>query len=395
MQKESAIESQYLALQNDPTIMWKGKETSYTDLLENPKLSYEEYVAVYHAYYDKYNPLAADLYVQLIRTRKEIAKELGYASYADFAYSYQYKRDYSPEQVAAYCDDIADEMPSLLFPAYMAQMELPYVDVEDSLSLFQDVVETFGGVIKTSYEFMKDYELWDASISSSKLPGSYMTYLNSYEMPFLYVSPDETLGDLMTLCHEFGHFVDGFVNCGGFSGIDCAEVFSQGLEFLALNRADLNPGDRATLAKSKAADSVLVFLTQACYAEFEALAYELPDSKLNADGLNELYAQCNEKYGTSLFYMGMETLLAPGWIDIQHFYVAPFYVISYCVSNDVALQIYQQELAEGNGLDLYYELLSMDRESTILELTDNTELQSPFAPGRIKALADFLDDQLN
>ena len=395
MQEESSFESEYMALQNDPTIMWNGEETSLDTLLEDPSLSYQDYMAVYQAYYDKYNPLAADLYARMIRVRKEIAKELEYDSYADFAYGYLYERDYTPDQVADYCDDIADEMPSLLISAYMAQMDLPAADMEESLSLFRDVVEQFGGVIKTAFEFMEDYELWDTGISSSKLPGSYMTYLNSYEMPFLYVSPAQTLGDLMTLCHEFGHFVDGYVNCGGFSTIDCAEIFSQGLEFLALNRADLSFSERATLAKSKAADSILVFLTQACYAEFEALAYELPDDKLNAEGLNELYAQCNEKYGMSLLYMGMENLLAPGWIDVQHFFIAPFYVISYCVSNDVALQIYQQELAEGNGLDLYYELISMDRESSILELAEGTDLDSPFAPGRIRELADFLDDQIS
>ena len=199
----------------------------------------------------------------------------------------------------------------------------------------------------------------------------------------------------MTLFHEFGHFVDGYVNCGGFSTIDCAEVFSQSLEFLALNRADLNPNERSALIVSKAADSVMVFLTQACYAEFEALAYELPDSKLNAEGLNELFAKCNKKYGISMLYMGMEDLLAPGWIDVQHFFIAPYYVISYCVSNDTALQVYQQELATGNGLELYYEMLCQPRESSILELTEEAGLESPFAEGRIRDLADFLEDQLS
>ena len=395
MQKESAIESEYMALQNDPTILWKGKETSLDTLLEDPNLSYNEYLQVYRTYYGKYGPLAADLFADLIRTRNEIAKELGYDSYADYAYSYIYERDYTTEQVSAYCEDIADELPGLLYTAVLAQADLPAKEVEDTMILFEDAVEGFGGVIKTTYEFMKDYELWDASISSSKLPGSYMTYLNSYEMPFLYASPNENLGDLMTLFHEFGHFVDGYVNCGGFSTIDCAEVFSQSLEFLALNRADLNPNERSALIVSKAADSVMVFLTQACYAEFEALAYELPDSKLNAEGLNELFAKCNKKYGISMLYMGMEDLLAPGWIDVQHFFIAPYYVISYCVSNDTALQVYQQELATGNGLELYYEMLCQPRESSILELTEEAGLESPFAEGRIRDLADFLEDQLS
>ncbi len=395
MQKESELQSQYLALQNEPTVLWKGAETSLDSLLEDPTLPYEDYLAVYQAYYGKYTPLAADLYAQLIRVRKEIAKELEYDSYADFAHSCLYSRDYSQEQVDRYCDDIADELPSLLFTAIMAQGDLPHKSMSQSLEVFTNTVDSFGGVIKTAYEFMTDYELWDTSSSPSKLPGSYMTYLNSYEMPFLYVSPADTLGDVTTLFHEFGHFVDGYVNCGGFSSIDCAEVFSQSLEFLSLSRADLNPSERSALIRSKAADSVMVFLTQACYAEFENLAYSLPEDKLNAEGLNELFLKCNNKYGMSMLYMGMEDLLAPGWIDVQHFFVAPYYVISYCVSNDTALQVYEQELAEGKGLDLFYELLQQDRESTLPELAEGAGLESPFAPGRIETLTDFLDDQLN
>ncbi len=394
MQEESAVESEYLALQNDPTVLWKGVETSFDELMADPNLPYEDYLQVYRLYYTKYASQSAELFAKLIRIRKEIATELGYESYADFAYSYLYERDYTPAQVAEYCDEIADEFPSLLFTAVMAQADLPSKKIADSLRLFEDTVESFGGVIKTAYEFMADYDLWDTSISSNKLPGSYMTYLNSYEMPFLYVSPNETLGDLTTLCHEFGHFVDGYVNCGGFSSIDCAEVFSQGLEFLALNRADLNPKERSTLIRSKAADSVLVFLSQACYAEFETLAYDLPEEKLTAQGLNDLFTECSRKYGMSLLYMGMEDLLAYGWVDIQHFFIAPHYVISYCVSNDAALQIYQREMASGDGLDLYYEMLCQPTDSTLPQLLEETGLVSPFAEGRIRNLADFLEDQL-
>ncbi len=395
MQEESEIQSQYLALQNEPTVLWKGTETSFDALMEDPSLPYEEYLQVYQAYYGKYAPLAADLYAKLIRIRKEIAKELEYDSYADFAHSYLYSRDYGQAQVDAYCDDIADELPSLLFTAVMAQGNLPEKAMSRSLDIFRSTVDSFGGVIKTAYDFMTDYELWDTSSSPSKLPGSYMTYLNSYEMPFLYVSPAGNLGDVTTLFHEFGHFVDGFVNCGGFSSIDCAEVFSQSLEFLSLSRADLDPSERSALIRSKAADSVMVFLTQACYAEFENLAYSLPEDKLNAKGLSDLFLECNRKYGISMLYMGMEDLLSPGWVDIQHFFVAPYYVISYCVSNDTALQVYERELAEGKGLELFYDLLQQDRESTLPELTEGAGLESPFATGRIKTLADFLDEQLN
>lgn len=45
---------------------------------------------------------------------------------------------------------------------------------------------------------------------------------------------------------------------------------------------------------------------------------------------------------------------ARSWIDVQHFFSAPYYVISYCVSNDAALQIYQLEQeTPGAGLKAF------------------------------------------
>lgn len=394
MQQEADIQAQYMALQDRMTVFWKGEERSVDELLEDPKLPYEDYLNVYRAYYNKYNPLCADLFVKLIKVRKEIAKELELDSYADYAYTYTYARDYTPQQVQEYCDSIADEMVSLLFPAVMVQGSLPSKDLEAAVGLFTQTMKELGGVFHTAYDYMEAYDLWDTTASASKLPGSYVTYLTSYEMPFLYVTPTGTLSDFLTVCHEFGHFVDGYVNNGGFDGVDCAEVFSQGLEFIALDKADLNSWEKNTLKRSKAADSVMVFLSQACYAEFEHLAYSLPENKLNAQGLNELYQQCNEKYGMSSLYMGMEDLLTPGWIDVQHFFIAPYYVISYCVSNDAALQLYQQELSHGNALDSYFDLLLQPTDSTLLELLEGAEMESPFAEKRMKTLADFLEDQL-
>ncbi len=395
MQQESDLQAQYMALQSDMTITWKGEEALVDELLNDPSVSYDDYLEIYELYYEKYNPLCAELYIQLLKVRKEIAVELEYDQYADFAYSYTYERDYTPEQVEAYCDDIADEMVSLLFTAAMVDSPDKELSTEDTMDMLQATANTFGGSIRTAHEYMQAWELYDITESSSKMPGSYMTYLNSYEMPFMYVSPTGTINDFLTATHEFGHFVDGYVNCGGSSSIDCSEIFSQGLEFLALNRAEMNARDRAALKEYKAADSVMVFLTQACYAEFEHRAFSLSEEELTPERLNELFMECNEKYGISLLYYGSEQLLAPGWIDVQHFFIAPYYVISYCVSNDAALQIYQNELRDGSGLDTYYELMEVTSGSSLLYLLEEAGMTSPFAEGRIEELADFLDDQMN
>lgn len=393
MQKDNDLQAQYMALQSDQTIEWNGEEVLYEDIIGDESLDYDSYLTAYQLYYDKYNPQVGEIFAEMIRTRNEIAKELGYDTFADFAYSYYYDRDYTPEEAEDYLSDIAAELaPMYFYAVYGAQSTTP-CSTDEVLDLFEKTVYRFGGEFATSYEFMQAYDLMDITDSSSKMPGSYVTYLSSYQMPFLYVSPTGKLDDLLTCCHEFGHFVDGFVNCNGTSSIDCNEIFSQGLEFLSLSRAELDDDEREALTTSKVADSLLTFVSQAAYAEFELRAYALPDDQLNTEGLNALFLECMEEFGQS--YTGMEDIIAPGWIDIQHFLIAPYYVISYCVSNDAALQIFQLEEENGTGLETYRALMSTSSGNTILALLEENGMESPFEPGRVEELADFFEDYLS
>ena len=393
MQKDNDLQAQYMALQSDQTIEWNGEEVLYEDIIGDESLDYDSYLMAYQLYYNKYNPQVGEIFAEMIRTRNEIARELGYDTFADFAYSYYYDRDYTPEEAEDYLSDIAAELaPMYFYAVYGAQSTTP-CSTDEVLDLFEKTVYRFGGEFATSYEFMQAYDLMDITDSSSKMPGSYVTYLSSYQMPFLYVSPTGKLDDLLTCCHEFGHFVDGFVNCNGTSSIDCNEIFSQGLEFLSLSRAELDDDEREALTTSKVADSLLTFVSQAAYAEFELHAYALPDDQLNTEGLNALFLECMEEFGQS--YTGMEDIIAPGWIDIQHFLIAPYYVISYCVSNDAALQIFQLEEENGTGLETYRALMSTSSGNTILALLEENGMESPFEPGRVEELADFFEDYLS
>lgn len=391
MQQESELQSEYMALQSDMTIAWNGEECLVEELLADPDLGYTDMLAIYQLYYEKYNPLAAELYAKLIRVRREIAQELGYESYADFAYEYYYDRDYTPAQVEQYTADIALEMAGLYYAAVSSGYSED-MDMDTAMALLQDTAYRFGGEVATAYDYMTAYGLYDTTESTSKMPGSYMTYLPAYGMPFMYVSPTGTIDDFLTATHEFGHFVDGYVNCNATSSVDCAEIFSQGLEFLALSRADLTRQEREGLTEAKLGDALMVFLGQACYAEFEHRAYSLPDDQLTAEKLNLLFLQCMEEFGMSMY--GMEDIIAPGWIDVQHFFIAPYYIIGYCVSNDAALQIYQIEEETGEGFEAYTTLMHNSGGNTILALLKSADMESPFAEGRIAELADFFSDHL-
>ncbi len=391
MQQETALQSEYMALQSDMTITWQGEEVLVDELFGDESLDYSSYMKALDLYYQKYNPLCAEIYIELIKTRNAIAAELEYDSYADFAYEYYYERDYSPAQVSAYLDSISEHLSRLYYTAAYNDYSSP-MSTDETMQLLEGVAYAFGGPIATAYDYMMAYSLYDISESTSKMPGSYMTYLNSYEMPYMYVSPTNDIGDLMTAVHEFGHFVDGYVNCNTTSSIDCNEIFSQSLEFLALDVADLSDDERENLRKSQAAGAVMTFLSQACYADFEAQLYLLPEEELSAEKFNEIFAQCFEAYLYDI--TGYEDLIAPSWFEVQHFFIAPHYIISYCVSLDAALQVYQCELADGSGLENYFKLLSLSSGESILALLEKADMTSPFSEGRMEELSGFLRDQM-
>jgi len=261
------------------------------------------------------------------------------------------------------------------------------------MELVEQAAYSMGGEIATAYDYMMEYELYDISESTSKMPGSYMTYLYAYEMPYMYVSPTNDINDVMTVAHEFGHFVDGYVNCNGTTSTDCNEIFSQALEYLMLDVVELSEYERESLRSSKAADAIMTFLSQACYADFEMQLYELEEEELTAENFNRIFGQCMEKYLYEID--GYEKYYEPGWFEIQHFFIASHYVISYCVSLDAALQVYQCELEDGSGLQLYNELMSLSAGNSIQALLEEAELSSPFSSGRMSELRSFLAEQMN
>lgn len=118
-------------------------------------------------------------------------------------------------------------------------MQLSALSADETMQHLHEAADTLGGEVQTAMGFLDAYELYDITSSANKMPGSYTTYLESYEMPYIYISPEGTLADLLTAAHEFGHFVDGYVNCNQTFSIDCSEVFSQALEYLTLGSTSL------------------------------------------------------------------------------------------------------------------------------------------------------------
>ena len=140
------------------------------------------------------------------------------------------------------------------------------------------------------------YKLYDTGMSDSKYDQSYVLYLNDYESPFMFCSPSGYSDTVLTIAHEFGHYVDGYLNYGLNDSIDTSEVFSQGMEYLLLCNMD----DAEQLTRYKMLDELELYAYQACLNEFEHEAYAMGEEELTVERLNSLYAELLEEYNKAM-----------------------------------------------------------------------------------------------
>ena len=390
LQKDANLVADYRELVANPIVtLSDGTEVEYFTALEEAEGF--SYLSLLFAYYNQYNPQLAQVYIDMVKVRQQQAVSAGYANYEELAFDHSFERDYSPEQAAEYLQAIK----TYIVPLYKEYMDTGAYWSLDQGSLdaqrLEDIlrygVSDMGQEEQDTYEFMVKYRLCDLEYSPKKSEMSFQTYLGAYEVPFLFMDSSGNLGDITTFSHEFGHYLDGFVNYDADETLDLAECFSQALELLMLTRLDevLSPQELDTLYKMKMGDILSMYVQQAAFAEFEHIIYSTDPEDLSPEYVNQVFLQLCVDYGFS--EAGFEDLYGKLWIDISHFFEQPFYVITYPVSHDIAMQVFQlEEATPGAGLEKYLEMLPRNYPE-MLDTALNAGLESPFDPGRLEKVA--------
>ena len=340
------------------------------------------------AYYSACADAMAALLVELIGLRQEIARYCGYEDYVSFANDFYYYRDYTAAQTEGYLRDIAEYMVPMyrnLDREEMLKLADVYSGEMETFAYVKQAAKEMGGLTAEAFSVMESGGLYDIGYGENKYAASFEIYLPGYYLPFVFVNPGLTRYDCLTLSHEFGHFCNDYASYGSYAGVDVMEVFSQGMEYLMLCYGE----DTENLTRVKMADSLCLFVEQAAFASFEGRMYELTGEELTVEKLYALYDETAKKFGLdAVGYDKRE------FVSITHIYTNPMYIQSYIFSNDAAMQLYGMEQENpGAGLKLYEENLA-SQEMWFLAFVDQMGLASPFAEGRVEALAATFRDVL-
>lgn len=395
LQRESELISQYYDLSAAPTVVLDGAEVDLQEYLAASEGS--DYTRAYQEYYRQYNSRFADIYIELIRTRRQLAVEMGYSSYEELAYL-NYMRAYTPDDAAEYMAAVKQHI-APVYKEIMADNPYYYIDYKSMseqrlVDTVGEAVSLLGGEAEEAFAFMLEHKLCDLSANESKADISFTTYLDNYDAPYLFIAPYGDTEDIVTLAHEFGHFLDSYINYSGASALDLAECYSQAMEFFVMMSLEnvMDADEYATLRRIKMLSTLDTFISQSCYAEFESRVFAMDDAELTADNINMLFLELSEEYG---LYDGTNAdYYAMSWTDITHFFSSPFYVISYAISNDAAMQLYELECeASGKGWDKYMQMLPREYD-TLSETLEAAGLSSPFIAGRAEVLAEIFENEL-
>ena len=389
-QKESDLVYRYQALTSDPEITVDGEQVKLYDYLSSA-YSYHDYYGAVEQYYNEYNSPAAEIYIELVRTRKAIAEYMGYDSYIDYAYA-GFSRDYSPDSVRGYIHEVClGAVPLYKQLTESGKMDLSYypgyLSEGDNLAALKESCEKMGGDVQTIFEYMEKYSLYDITASDLKLNNSFQTYFEDWNAPFIMLYSQNTKGDYTAFAHEFGHFIDAYVNYNSNITIDASEACSQAMEYLAAIYA---PEELSDVLYAKMLDTVELYAVQGAYNAFEETVYALQDSELTVDNINRIAHETFVEYGAAS--ESVSDYGGKSWIDVNHFFSNPFYIVSYIVANDAAYQIYRLELdAPGTGVKTFMKLADRDWGKSYLENADAIGLDASLSKERASEIVESLN----
>lgn len=380
MATESTLVSQYYSLRGTLSASHEGAEYTFAQATES---------GPYVAWVAQNAPALGDIYVNLLKVRRQIANVAGYDNYIEYAAAVD-GFDYGA------ASQLLDDISAHIVPVYRAAMDKGTYKMEDKFSdevVLQNLTDWIGGTdpsMLSAVDLMRAYLLYDFAPGAHKEATAYTTYITDYGAPFLFATVDGSFEAMMDVLHEFGHFY-AYTKDPSYDTlpIDTMEVPSTTLPLLLSGQFSTTYGaqESGAMLHNELVDALATFPEQGYYAGFEMAAYQLPVEDITFENLCAIAQQQWDRFG-----LGESVLSASDWTTTMHIYESPFYTFSYIPATDVALQIWELSTQDRTqAVRTYQDFLSMAPASeTLVGTAEYCGLASPYAAGEMQSQADWL-----
>lgn len=366
-----------------------------------------------------------DLFDQLLNLRHEVAINAGFENFRDYKLAAMCRFDYNVDD----CEKFHASVKSLIVPIVKKIQERnlgqlgkdkfkPWdldVDPEGkhplkpfkkgsellkgTVNMFQRIDPYFAECLNT----MNEMEHLDLESKAGKAPGGYNYPLYEIGVPFIFMNAVGSQRDLVTMVHEGGHAIHSFLSrdleLTGFKNLpsEVAELASMSMELLSMEEWDEFYTDQSefTRAKREQLETVIKILPWIAQVdEFQHWLYV--NYSHSREERTKKWNALSQEYGTGLVdWSGFEDIRDSSWQRQLHIFEVPFYYIEYGIAQLGALGVWKNSLEnKEKAIQDYKEALRLAYTKSIPEIYATANVEFNFGAEHIKALSDFIDEQL-
>lgn len=423
MQEENKLVSEYQNLYASATVEFDGK-TMPLPLLGPYKQDPDRAVrkAAYEAdakFFDSHREELDTLYDKLVKVRDAQAKKMGLPNYIPLGYDRMGRNCYTAKDVAAFRDQIAEDMVPIVAKVKEAQRRrigveklafydepisfadgnaVPEGTPDEILAAGKKMYKELSPETAEFIDFMFENELFDVLSRDGKAPGGYCTEIADYKSPFIFSNFNATAGDVDVLTHEAGHafedyraFKQELPSLLHSPTIEACECHSMSMEFLTAPWHHLFFGKQTDKYELGHCEDALVFIPYGCMVdEFQHKVYENPE--MTPEQRNELWLSLEKKYRPWIDFDNLPFYSrGGGWQRQLHIYEVPLYYIDYCMAQTVAFQFWN--LSRENYAEAwkrYMTFVDKAGTATFAELVESAGLKVPYHAGCIKEIGESI-----
>ena len=223
-----------------------------------------------------------------------------------------------------------------------------------------------------------------------------MTFLPTYQSPFVFANFNGTSGDTDVLTHECGHAFQGYLQRKGTPAehdrtMETAEIHSMSMEFFTEPWMKLFYGDRADDYIKMHLMEAICFIPYGCMVdEFQHIVYANPD--MSPKERKAVWSMLEKEYKPHLDYEGDDFLENGGYWQRQgHIFQVPFYYIDYCLAQCCALAFKVKMDEDYKGAWQQYLRLCQAGGKDFVEALAIAELPNPLEEGALARIVGGLE----
>ncbi|QTX02838.1 oligoendopeptidase F [Candidatus Phytoplasma luffae] len=419
VQKENSLVTEYQKLIAEPTIDFQNKKYNLSQMApffeSLSRQTRKEAQKAVSNFFQKKEDEYDRLYDELVKTRTEMAHNLGYENFVQLGYDILERTDYSHKEIAVYRENILEIVLPFFKEMQKRKSEFlgikklesydkgfyfssgnpkPQGDAAAKIKIAKKMYQEISPETKDFFEFMLEKNLLDVESKPNKVGGGYCTYLPIFKSPFIFANFNGTKHDIDVLTHEAGHAFQIFQSRNlipdyRWPTMDAAEIHSMTMEFLTWPwMKDFFGSDVEKYKFIHLSGAVNFLLYGALVDHFQHEIYSNP--QFNPEKRKQIWRELEKKY-LLLEKYEEDDFLEKGnfWLRQMHIFTSPFYYIDYTLAQICALDFWNRSQKNyKKNWELYLNLCKKGGSENFLQLLKNIGLKSPFDKNHLKTIVD-------